>query len=59
MKNILLFLQDEQGVTAVEYALIVSLISVAAIGAMTNVGVQIQATFSKVSSVLASVNAAR
>ena len=45
-------LQDESGVTAIEYALIAALIAVAAIGAFTLVGTDLSNTFSKVASCL-------
>ena len=42
--------RDEAGVTAIEYSLIASLISVAAIGAMTTLGTYLSGTFSWVAS---------
>ena len=39
------FLRDEQGATAIEYGLIAALISIAAIGAMTNVGTALSSLF--------------
>ena len=47
------FFKDESGATAIEYGLIASLISVAAIGAMTAVGTQLSTTFNSVQSSLA------
>jgi Flp pilus assembly pilin Flp len=44
--------KDERAVAAVEYALVVSLISVAAIAAMVNVGQQVSITFEKIASAL-------
>ncbi|MEM7172839.1 MAG: Flp family type IVb pilin [Pseudomonadota bacterium] len=38
MKNILEFLKDESGATAIEYGLIAALVSVAAIGALGAMG---------------------
>ena len=43
------FRKDEKGATAIEYALIAALISVAAIAAFTSVGDQISATMNTVS----------
>jgi pilus assembly protein Flp/PilA len=42
------FVRDESGATAVEYGLIVSLISIAAISAFSTVGSKLSATFSYV-----------
>ena len=39
------FIKDESGATAIEYGLIASLISVAAIVAFTSVGSKLSATF--------------
>jgi pilus assembly protein Flp/PilA len=39
------FISDESGATAIEYGLIASLISVAAIVAFTSVGTKMSATF--------------
>ena len=46
------FLSDESGVTAIEYALIASLIAVAIIGAVTSVGTSISGTFNTISTTL-------
>ena len=46
------FIQDETGTTMVEYGLIASLISVAAIAAMQAVGVYVDQLFTKVRVVL-------
>ena len=46
------FMVDESGATAIEYALIASLIAVAAITAMTTVGTALQNSFSNVSASL-------
>jgi pilus assembly protein Flp/PilA len=40
--------RDEQGATAIEYGLIAALIAVAAITAMSNLGTQLDDTFTKV-----------
>jgi pilus assembly protein Flp/PilA len=45
-------LRDDHGVTAIEYALIASLIAVAAVTVMGTVGTNLNATFSKVASSL-------
>jgi pilus assembly protein Flp/PilA len=46
-------LRDSKGVTAVEYALIASLISVAALGAYKGLGTKVQSQFQDVDSNLA------
>jgi pilus assembly protein Flp/PilA len=43
-------LKDQDGVTAIEYALIASLIAVAAVTVMGTVGTNLNSTFSKVAS---------
>jgi len=42
------FLSNESGATAIEYGLIAALIAVVAIGAMTTIGQNLNATFTKV-----------
>jgi pilus assembly protein Flp/PilA len=42
------FLSDESGVTAIEYALIASLIAVAIIGAVTTVGTNMTKVFGEI-----------
>ena len=42
------FIKDEEGVTAIEYALIASLIAVAIIGAVTLVGTDLSAKFNSI-----------
>jgi len=42
------FLNDESGATAIEYGLVVSLISVAIIGALLSIGVNLVAKFQDV-----------
>jgi pilus assembly protein Flp/PilA len=49
MKSVKRFVANEQGATAIEYALIASLIAVAIIGALTVLGTQLSTTFSEVS----------
>ena len=48
MKRIMEFLRDEEGVTAIEYALIAALIAVAIIAALGTLGGDISATFNEV-----------
>lgn len=43
--NLQQFMQDEEGVTAIEYGLIAALIAVVIITAVTNVGTQLSAIF--------------
>jgi len=43
-------LRDQDGVTAIEYALIPSLISIAAVAMMTRIGTNVTKTFSTVAS---------
>jgi pilus assembly protein Flp/PilA len=50
MKN---FMKDESGATAIEYGLIAALISVAAIGAMSALGTQLNTLFTTVKTNLA------
>ncbi|HNQ01040.1 MAG TPA: Flp family type IVb pilin [Syntrophales bacterium] len=45
MEKLIRFFKDEEGATAVEYALIVFLIAVAIIGTVTALGGQLNATF--------------
>jgi len=53
MKNLISnFVADESGATAIEYALLASLISVAIITAASTLGNNIQNTFNKVSNKL-------
>jgi pilus assembly protein Flp/PilA len=44
------FYADESGATAIEYALIASLVAVAIIAAVSNMGKKLQRTFNEVSS---------
>ena len=48
------FLKDESGATAIEYGLIASLISIAAIAAFNSVGTKLKSTFNDVANNLAS-----
>jgi len=45
-------IQDEAGVTAIEYGLIAALVAIAAIAAMTSLGSSLTSTFSLVASML-------
>ena len=45
-------IQDEAGVTAIEYGLIAALIAIAAIAAMTSLGTSLTSTFSHVAATL-------
>jgi pilus assembly protein Flp/PilA len=49
MNKLLRFMKDEEGVTAIEYALIASLIALAIIAAVTSVGSSIINIFTRVS----------
>lgn len=51
-KNIQQFLREEEGVTAIEYALIAALIAVVIIAAVTLVGNEVQNTFSTIATAL-------
>lgn len=46
------FMRDEEGVTAIEYALIAALIAVVIIAAVTLVGNEVQNTFSTIATAL-------
>ena len=46
------FVANESGATAIEYALIASLIAIALVTILTNLGTQLSAEFSEVSSAL-------
>jgi pilus assembly protein Flp/PilA len=54
MRMISRFLRDEDGATAVEYGLIASLISLATIVALNNVGGKLKGTFNDVANNLTS-----
>jgi len=47
MTRFLKFLKDNKGATAIEYGLIAALIAVAAIGAMSQLGTQLNNTLTK------------
>ena len=48
MKKLVKFFKDEEGATAIEYALIAALVSIAAIAAWTATGTAIQNTMTTV-----------
>lgn len=52
MKKFIKFLKDEEGVTAIEYGLIAALIAVVIIVAVTTVGTDLEAVFTRVSTEL-------
>jgi pilus assembly protein Flp/PilA len=52
MNRVQNFLSDESGVTAIEYALIASLIAVFIIGAITTVGQNVSNVFTEIGSTL-------
>ena len=60
MKKLMLatqkFIRREEGVTAIEYALIAALIAIIAIVAMTNIGTGINTTFEAVVTALTNAN---
>lgn len=53
MKFFTRIMRDESGATAIEYGLIVALISIAAISAMSGLGDQLSTTFNTTSSTMA------
>lgn len=52
MRNMQRFLQDEEGVTAIEYGLIASLIAVVIIGGAGLVGTNLNTLFTEISALL-------
>ena len=52
MQSVRMFLRDETGATAIEYALIASLIAVVIITAVTVVGTQVSTVFNEVGTAL-------
>jgi pilus assembly protein Flp/PilA len=52
MNNMKSFMQDEDGVTAIEYGLIAALIAVVIITSVTNVGTQLGVVFSGIATKL-------
>ena len=57
MKNIVRFLKDKSGATAIEYGLIAALIAVAIIGGVSAVGDQARTTFDNVDTAITAGNA--
>ncbi len=53
MKNVMKFLKDKSGATAIEYGLIAALIAVAVIGGVSALGANANTTFTKVSAKMA------
>lgn len=58
MKFLKNLVRDEQGATAIEYGLIAALIAVAAMGAMSTLGEELEGTFSDVETSLEAGRAA-
>ncbi len=58
MKFLKNLVRDEQGATAIEYGLIAALIAVAAMGAMSTLGTELEGTFGDVETSLAAGRAA-
>ncbi|HOZ28142.1 MAG TPA: Flp family type IVb pilin [Hyphomonadaceae bacterium] len=50
MKNVMKFLKNKSGATAIEYGLIAALIAVAVIGGVSTLGQNANATFNTISS---------
>ena len=50
MKNVMKFLKDKSGATAIEYGLIAALIAVAVIGGVSQLGTSANTTFNTISS---------
>ena len=48
IKRFVKLMNDSEGATAIEYGLIAALIAVAAIGAMTSIGTNLNGTFTNV-----------
>lgn len=57
MAKFLKLIKNEEGATAIEYGLIAALIAVAAIAAMSNIGTQLNGTFTTVGDCLTSAQA--
>lgn len=52
MNRLIEFLRDEEGATAIEYALIAGLIALAIVLAVTNLGTKIAAIFTSITAAL-------
>ena len=48
MNTLIRFLKNEEGATVIEYALIASVVSIAAITSLTQLGGQVSSTFSSI-----------
>jgi pilus assembly protein Flp/PilA len=48
MRSILTFIADERGADIIEYALLAGLVSLAAVGTLTNVGTAIKGIYGKI-----------
>ena len=53
MKNVMKFLKNKSGATAIEYGLIAALIAVAVIGGVTSLGTSANTTFGNVATEIA------
>ena len=58
MKNVMKFLKDKSGATAIEYGLIAALIAVAIIGAVSTLGQNAATTFDTIGTEIGAANAA-
>ncbi len=47
-RHLTLFLRDDGGATAIEYALIASVVSIAAVTAMSQIGTRVDARFASI-----------
>lgn len=56
MKNFMSFLKNKSGATAIEYGLIVALISIAIVAGATTSGVQLDTLFTGVGTTLTTAN---
>ncbi len=54
IKKICVFRKDEKGVTMIEYALLATLVSIAAITALTTLGTDIAAKFTHIATTIGS-----
>ena len=52
MRNMIRFLKNEDGATAIEYGLIAALVSVVIVGALTVLGGKLTSTFTSISAAL-------
>ncbi len=55
MTNVKSFVQNEEGVTAIEYGLIAALIAVVIIGAVTTIGTNLNVVFTTIGTALSGV----